>query len=249
MVAVAGGNEEPIRARAGRADLVRAFAELGPAGLASTAHLLGYREEQTSAFPDPRTSDLAGPAQDRRPREGGETPTPQPVEVRMAPVPLWRLESAESLEEPTDDDASTAEATLEAEELAPKGEMPEPAPIVPWPRLWPALREALRSSSPSREVDVTALIERWGRGESVAELPLRAASAWSRRVTLLVDRSPRLIPFWSDQDELCRRLRRILGRAGVRVARGLEGPRGPWPHGRAGARRAPALVPAPGETM
>jgi hypothetical protein len=230
--------------RTGRADLVRAFAARGDAGLACTARMLGYREEPTRG---PRTYDLE-PTADAPRREDPAIRITEPAEIRFAPVPLWRLESAESLEEPAEDGGTDGEAALEASELAPKGPMPDPEPIVPWPRLWPALREALRSAVPSREVDVAELVERWGRGESLDELPLREASAWSRRVTLLVDRGPRLIPFWSDQDELCRRLRRTLGRAGVRVARGLEGPRGPWLHGRAGAR-APSPVPVQGETV
>lgn len=100
---------------------------------------------------------------------------------------------------------------------------------------------------PSSEIDARALVEKWGRGELVTRLPRRRAFAWSRRVTVAVDRGRRLIPFWGDQDELTRRLRHHLGRSRLRVVYGLEGPGGIWTAGRRRVSRR--LTATAGETL
>ena len=229
---------------AGRADLLRALAARGEEGLAGMAAILGYREEPDwpPEPPPPSPKDVASAVETakRRPRRPSAR-----AAADLAPVPFWRLDLLEPVERKEtgpgrDDDVEP----LRASDLEATGTSPMASPIVPWSRLWPALHRALRSAEPSREVDAPALVERWGRGEMVERLPRRRAFAWSRRVTIAVDRSRRLIPFWRDQDELCRRLRRRLGRSRLRVVYGLQGPERTWT---AGGRRVWRRLTAPPE--
>ncbi len=225
------------RAATGRADMVRALVALGEEGLASTARFLGFGEEPEAVAGSPAPSaEEVQPVISRRP----ETKSADPSE--MALLPFWRLEVRETLEELPLKRAEDEAELLSLEELEPTEMAPEPAPLVPWSRLWPALHQALRSTVPSREIDVEALVERWSRGDTPARLPRRAAFAWSRRLTLAVDRSPRLIPFWHDQDQLCRALRQRLGSSGLDVIRSTGGSRAPWAAGH--CRRVPGPASA-----
>ena len=52
--------------------------------------------------------------------------------------------------------------------------------------------------------------------------PRVARRAWSGRASVWVDRSARLVPFWSDQADVCRRLRKVCGQSGFEV-RQLDG--------------------------
>ncbi len=246
MVEAPGASE---RAGVGRADLVRAFATRGEEGLRGMAALLGYRERRRAPQP---SEPLPSPGEPE-PVDLQPSPSEQP---RMAPVPFWRLERLEPLEV-SETQSPDLPPDLPLPSLEPRGEPPTPPSIVPWSRLWPALDRALRSTVPSREIDVTTLVERWSRGDTIEQLPRRPTFAWSTRVTVAVDLSRRLIPFWSDQDDFCRHLRRRLGRPGMRVLRGYEGPSRAWIARRPASRghtasRGPTSLrraAAPGETL
>ncbi len=67
---------------------------------------------------------------------------------------------------------------------------------------------------PGRGPDVGALIRAWSRGEFVARVPRIVRSVWTGRATVWVDRSARNVPFWSDQLDVCRRLRKACGQTG-----------------------------------
>ena len=229
-----GGAGRPLKAALGRADLLRALAARGESGLAEAARLLGYRERLSRPVAEPTL-----------PKISSEQAPEAPVRSQLAPVPLWRLEAVEELEEP---EAGEEEGeALRPEDLDPRGQAPTAAPIVSWPRLWPALREALRSAAASRKLDAAELVRRWSRGEMVERLPRVCGLGWSRRLTLLVDRSQRLMPFWGDQDELIRRLKRQVGGASLRVLSSLDGVDGRWRGSRGRGRRE--TQPAAGETV
>jgi hypothetical protein len=94
---------------------------------------------------------------------------------------------------------------------------PRPAPLASWSRLWAVVRDALRSDVPGRDPDVPALLRAWDRGEILHRVPRVPRHVWAGRASVWVDRSARLVPFWSDQTEVCRRLRAACGRSGLDV--------------------------------
>ncbi|WP_437623567.1 SUMF1/EgtB/PvdO family nonheme iron enzyme [Sorangium sp. So ce1151] len=147
----------------------------------------------------------------------GSEPAPTP-----APVAFWRIEEmtfADELEseppspEPfgglTDDDLRSPGRSLFATPPAP--------PLAAWSRLWPVLRAVLQASVPGRNPDVPALLRAWSRGEIVRCVPRVPQRTWTERASIWVDRSPRLVPFWSDQSDVCRRLRTTCGHSGLQV--------------------------------
>lgn len=201
-----------MRSAIGRADLVRIVAALPREQVDRCAGLLGFdapvqREEPVRA--EPRLA-----------------PAPEgpiaPAAVEAAPMPFWRLEEMTFADAPepapvgvepsrglTDDDLRSPDRSLFATPKAPL--------LAPWSRLWPLLRAALQTAVPGRDPDVPALVRAWGRGEIVRRIPRVPSHGWSARASVWVDRSARLVPFWSDQSYVCRLLRKVCGRSGLDV--------------------------------
>ena len=210
---------------AGRADLVAAFAAGGDAALLAMARLLGYEARATETARRQRAEEEG--AADRVPGRTFES-RPEPAS-QLAPLPFWRLEEIEHLGiEPARPPEKSAQPIGFDGLGRSAGTAPQAPPLVSDARLWAALRRRLASTVRSREVDVAALAERWGRGRPLREIPFRPLAAWAPRVTVLVDRSAHLIPFWRDQDRLLRQLRRRLGRAAIHQVRFVEGYERPW---------------------
>lgn len=207
-------------AAVGRADLVRAYAAGGEDGLRAMVGLLGYRAQRNTRKPERAEEGLA---LDR-------VPAPDEAAASWAPIPFWRLCEIEHREPPPEIPPPVADqGPLGIEGLRREpGRRPQAAPLAPAAHLWPPLWPRLTSAVPSRSVDVAALVERWGRGQPVRRIPFRSVAAWSPRVTVLVDRSRRLVPFWQDQDWLLGVLRRRLGRTAIREVVFREGFPFPW---------------------
>jgi formylglycine-generating enzyme required for sulfatase activity len=147
---------------------------------------------------------------------------PEAPAVESAPVPFWRMEKMTFADAPetttiaiepsrglTDDDLRSPDRSLFA--------MPKAPSLTLWSRLWPALRYALQTAVPGCDPDVPALVRAWGRGEVVRRVPRVPRRAWATRASVWVDRSARLVPFWSDQTEVVRWLRKVCGRGGLDV--------------------------------
>ncbi len=195
----------------GRADLVRLLGAMPPGSVARAAELLGYDAPVLEAPASVVSASAVAPVA-RREAEGVPAP----------PVPFWRLESVEWDDTPRDTPAPrVAQAGLtEADRTSPGHDfalVPATPPLTPWARLWPAVRGLLMTDQPSREPDVEALVRALGRGAWVRRIPRRARRAWTPRVTVWIDRSRRLAPFWADQDWLVEQLVRVCGREAVCV--------------------------------
>ncbi len=194
-----------------RADLVRLLDTLPPDRLARAAAALGFREPQ------------APPGSETQESEGAAV-TPWPA------LELWRMETMTFRDGPggTPAEGAVGEGanpgvSLTQDDLTSPGRSlhatPRPALLTLWSRLWPELRAALQASVPGRAPDVSALVRGWVRGEVVRRIPRVQRRVWAERVSVWVDRSPRLVPFWSDQGEVCARLRDACGKSGLRVRR------------------------------
>lgn len=201
-----------MRTAVGRADLARILGALPEEQVGRCAVLLG--------FDAPIERDQPAPIWNH-----GETTAVEPPEVPVgetAPVPFWRMEQmtfADAPETPsigvgparglTDDDLRSPDRSLFA--------TPKTPPLAAWSRLWPVLRDALQTAVVGCEPDVPALVRAWGRGEVVRRVPRIPRRGWAPRASVWVDRSARLVPFWSDQSDVCRLLRRACGRTGLDV--------------------------------
>lgn len=89
-------------------------------------------------------------------------------------------------------------------------------PLAEWRSLAVRLSSRLRSARPSNRIDLAAVTDAIVKNRVVRRLPFRNLVGWGRELIVIVDRSDRLMPFWSDQDDVVRRLQSVLGRHAVR---------------------------------
>lgn len=233
------GALRPRRAFAatGRADLLRAYLAGGERSLRAVAGILGY--DESVEVPPATAVDQAAPS--LRPRPAG---TGLEAES-LAPLSFWRLETVLHLApEPAPEAPAVSMIGLDGPGKI-TGLPPDSQPIAPAARLASALRRRLRSTVPSRRVDTRRLIDRWSRGLSPREVPRAPLAAWAPKVTVWVDRSPHLIPFWDDQDRMLRQMEHLIGRSGIHEVRFVPGTAEPW----CDARGRYALPPEAGEWL
>jgi hypothetical protein len=228
--------------KGGYADLLLAGARGGAPGLAAMAALLGY--EPTAPTPpdrwEPPPAD-PGPAADTE----AVAATPDPVRRPLDEPPFWRLERRSFL---TPSAPSSPAATTMSESPPWPGLPPPPPPGTPlsrWPVLVPSLREAFTRRSDGRRPDIAAMIGRLGQGRTLDRVPHLKRRRWGAAVYLIVDRSPRLTPFWRDQDRAVGWLAALFPRHGVEQALVLDESVEPVGFGRHGARRD-RRAPEPG---
>ena len=226
----------------GRCDLIFALDVPDDEGLERGAAMAGFeRREATVVRPEPASLGFAaGRAEPARP--------PSAPRYESTPVPFYRVERFEPAED-SEPRPGPPVAPLAPSDHEPERAEPPPAPALqPWSRLWPWVRRALAQDRERREVDVRRLVDEWSRGRYVARLPRLCDRGLASRVTILVDRSQRLIPFWRDQNELRARLVRLFGRHALTIRSYLSGPeqepvdRSPRPTAGALPVQAPVLL-------
>jgi len=86
---------------------------------------------------------------------------------------------------------------------------PKALPIVPWTRLWPRLRQAVACRHISG-IDFKRLAEGVARGIAIRQLPRLSRLAWPNPLTVILDFSDRLTPYWDDWHELRKNLQTRL---------------------------------------
>lgn len=200
--------------RLSRADALRAYFELGPEAVAGPARVLGWTwvEPKSEAEPEPESSRAEVPTV---PVQGRDI---SPAKEPIPPLTFWRPVSREY---PDPEKLGKVEQEEEVIELVrptdvrSSGPPPETPPIVPEARLRRCLDEALKTPRASHEIDVDALVEQIARGESLGAFPHRTGLTQARLV-LVLDPSPRLIPFWDDLLHLALALHRRLGSSRIR---------------------------------
>ena len=92
------------------------------------------------------------------------------------------------------------------------------------------------------EPDLDRIVERLGRAELLHRLPLRPRKRWGLALQIIVDRSRRLVPYWTDQDLVAGNLQRVYPRDRLQIAVLPEGAGEPWvnlPRRESGAYRMP----------
>ncbi|MBK8259669.1 MAG: formylglycine-generating enzyme family protein [Polyangiaceae bacterium] len=231
------GGASQCRARVGRADLVRALdADPSEATFVSVAKLLGYSQEGEAAPTKPqKQEDKPGrkrpnasvpSANVGRSVEGSTEESPQETDdltvpmTQVVPPPFWRMERITLLDNDPNvwnvPKRKTAEINIDS---APEStrvhqgafRVPAGPPLRAWSRLWPELRDELCSHVAGREVDLPHLTRAWARGDTLGRIPLLRRRVWAPRVAVWLDVSARLVPFWEDQLDLCKRLSDVCG--------------------------------------
>lgn len=215
------------RSFGGHADLLDIAARLDEPGgtttttLAAAVAALGFELIPPAPRPSEATTTTSPPTEPP-PRSPPSLALPSP---QLAATPFWRpttftWQSDEDLEridlrarkQERADAASDADEAREMAAIPP----PEAPPLTSRSRLLPLLQRALTADLVGRALDVPALVRRWSRGELVCHLPRVRKRGWPAMV-LLLDRSPRLIPFWSDQLAVRDLLLGMVGAAGLHV--------------------------------
>ncbi|HMY16300.1 MAG TPA: hypothetical protein PKA58_08205, partial [Polyangium sp.] len=206
-----------------RADLVRLFAATARGDRALAAATLGFVREREADPPIEMVTpdELSLPNTDESTKTTSEE-LPQPTPIVQ--TPLWRFEAMTFRDEPDVSEPTHDEVQgLTPEDIHGSGQSlfatPKPTPLAPWSKLWPRLRHALMATVPSREPDVAKWVHRVAQGEMVTRIPRLERKAWPARLSIWIDRSRRLIPFWADQIEVCRLLYKVCDRRGLDIRR------------------------------
>jgi formylglycine-generating enzyme required for sulfatase activity len=217
----------------GRADLVRALRSGGPELQEAVAHFLGLehitppqRVVQASARSEIQFHDMVT------------------VEVIAAPaapaveVPFWQAERFLAFEPRV-----TVPIQAEPDEGRPVADRlgVEFDPLATRAAALTRLRRASAFTGVG-EPDLDRIVERLGRAELLHRLPLRPRKRWGLALQIIVDRSRRLVPYWTDQDLVAGNLQRVYPRERLQIAVLPEGAGEPWvnlPRRESGAYRMP----------
>lgn len=198
------------RAAVWRADLVRLLVTVPESQVEAAAAQLGFNAEQPCEPPLPPVVVALHPVE-----------KPAQIERTAQRFPLYRLEEMKFLDESGVSHAGTRSSGLHQTDLKnPDYSMfytPKPEPLSPWSRLWPALQNALQGSASTRSPDFRKLLRMWSHGEIIHRIPHVTRRVWAEQVALWVDRSPRTLPFRSDQNDAYRRLLECCGRTGLQI--------------------------------
>ncbi len=210
---------------AGRADLLRAFADGGTDALEHSAKVLGYSRRQTNDLEQetskPNFNQTIFDKHDL-PREPSEqkdatTPVKQAAISRYFRITQQQQLSEESIQQQRSQfqqAIALTETDLNADPTQAK--LPLPA-LIPWKRLWPVLRNNLGRQRNSRKVLVKPLVNALSRGVLIKRIPYRQKHIWSSHCQLILDLSAASLLFQQDMAELCAQLMQLRGTSGLEV--------------------------------
>ncbi len=209
-----------------RADLVRLFATVSRDERALAAATLGFVRDHEA---DPKIDfGAAADVPALVPKDEPSIPTSDeaPAVAPIVQTPLWRFEGMTFRDEPEHSEPAREHVQgLTAEDVQGSGQTlfttPKAASLAPWSKLWPRLRQALHTTVPSREPDIRKWVRRVALGEIVLRVPRLERKAWPVRLSIWIDRSRRLVPFWADQMEVIRNLYKVCDRRNL-VIRWLD---------------------------
>lgn len=202
---------------AGRADLVRALVD-DDASIGQLAELLGLQRRPESAPVE---------AENNTPTSSSATGTPttfvphtQPDDG-FAPVLLWQAVRSTELSPVPARDAVPEPIGDVSEEY-----IPQPVPVLPLARSAQLLNRIRRLSTvdrSTRRVDVERLVHDLSQARLPETVPRQIRKVWGESLHLVMDRSPRLVPYWKDQSQAWRDLKRLYPESGLRVTVRREG--------------------------
>ncbi len=216
----------------GRADLVRTLRSGGPELQEAVAHFLGF-ERTVPQQQTVQATASAAIALSSATVEGVAAPAAPAVEVLF-----WQAERFLAFEPRV-----TVPIQAEPDEGRPVADRPgvEFDPLATRAAALTRLRRASAFTGVG-EPDLDRIVERLGRAELLHRLPLRPRKRWGLALQIIVDRSRRLVPYWTDQDLVAGNLQRVYSRERLQIAVLPEGAGEPWvslPRRESGAYRMP----------
>jgi len=216
------------RGRCGRADLLRMLAATRDQPAARIAPLVGYRWDESAAQTKPAPPGTGGEP-DTSATTITEPSTPPRIGQRdVAAATFWqatRLTGRAPRQRETRPEPR-AEREPPSWTNKPTG-TPALHPLAAWSDLRQRLRPRLSELCDGAEPDLERTVARIARGRLLERLPRRRQRRLASCVQLLFDRSERLVPYWSDQDQVAAELARLLPRGAVERAVYHEGCAGP----------------------
>lgn len=240
------------RTQINRADLLECLHAYGETHLEDLAAALGYERCESDKRIKPFTTRL------------NATITVPTATITIASVAtpkarFWRVVENRLLkpeEVVTDEPAwfQRAEPFHSEDELRAPADMslPPQPPLLPWSRLWPFLKTAMGARQTTRTLDLPCILARLARAQTLRCLPRRQRHGWVAESQLVIDYAEPLLPFWTDFNELHRRLRRLRGAQGLRLIAFPDGDPGDrcwWHDGREWRESDSGLVPIAGATV
>jgi formylglycine-generating enzyme required for sulfatase activity len=196
-----------------RADLLWALHTGGSELQEAVAHVLGLEERIVSV--EARTevhlgSDIAY-----------VTPTAQtvsPPAPAAVDVPFWQADTyvarqpLAATDEPrrTTDEASRPPLPVRAPLAF--------APLASRAELLTRLRRVSAFWESGAELDLDCIVDRLSRGELLRHLPRRLRKRWGQSIQVIVDRSRRLVPYWTDQEIAVQDVQRVYPRGRFQLA-------------------------------
>jgi hypothetical protein len=218
----------------GRADLVRALAAGDTDAVTAVADLLGFARRARVRLEGTLTA-------------GGSATAVFGSEAKaLVDVPFWRIEAFEGISEPV-----PAEPRIEVADVIwdnPPTETPLLHVLSPWRELQPRLRREATEPRETKDVDVSAVVRRLSEGGLLERVPREHRRRWGPRLQLILDRSDRLVPFWTDQNLVAGALARLVPEHTLDLALFWEGLREPrlFVEGQPAKRYS---LPPPGSTV
>ncbi len=176
----------------GRADLLRALAD--GADEDRVARLLGYRREAARPEPAPIVTTI-----DEAPPTPEPTAAPVIQAACLRPIPFWQAVSVTRRSAP---DRPVDPSTRIPEWANAPSEAPVFRVLEALRDLTPRLRPAMTARRPTGDINCDKVVEALGRGRVLDPIPRQTARRQAPSLTVILDRSDRLIPYWTDQEVL-----------------------------------------------
>lgn len=234
----------------GRADLLRTVEQAGVDVQRFAAAALGYGESEVLVWPDEAVDEVLirdTPDYEPLPLEPADEDLndDQPEQRKFVetidpePGPFWQAERLQVIEQAADsqsklsdqhDSAFDDEAlTVDLSELE-AGTVSRQIgfrPLGSQHEVLTKLRKRITTVSEGSAIDVRRVVDRVSRGEFIYELPRLGRRVWGRELTVIQDRSSRLLPYIFDQDAVYRWLCRAFPEDAITLVRVSEGTRRP----------------------
>ncbi len=210
------------RAACGRGDLMRLLAAGGDANFDRLARVLGYDPRPEAVVLEVASVTHSHSLSSVTPQIGVTGPSPE-LDIEDKPLSearFWHLARFE----PVGDDVARHIARADAGSVelprwtTDPGRQPPLAELSAWRDLVPRLRGTLAVPAETRMPDVPAIVRQLCRGRTCTRLPRRRRRQWGRYLTVVEDRSDRLIPYWEDQARVAARLADLYPRHAFRHA-------------------------------
>jgi len=216
---------EGARGRVGRADLAQALhgAREGTDHEHRIAELMGYAVRPVRPIAVvPPSKPSSNPQTEAR--------LPSPEALVYPATPFWRVEEVRFADVESPPVVAEPAAAVEVLTIAdlgrdPTATAPRPQPpITPWPHLRRTMEEVTGWFRTVGGVDIVALTDRLSRGIPIVNVPRRRQRVRVRRLIVILDRADRLIPFWSDEDDVYAHLEAEFGQERIVPLRWKHGP-------------------------